>query len=245
MEGKISIVTPEDVKLSFETAGIGSWFIALLIDTVIQVVLFIIIISSFFAGGITFEKIQGTLFSWYTALLILISLCVFIGYFIFFELILKGRTPGKAAVKLRAIMTNGQPLTFAASVIRNIFRIADMLPGLYAVGVIVMFLSNDSRRVGDYAAGTIVVKEYVSKIPVTLDVLMNNKDTGYNPYPLTKEEYRLLKGLLTRMDGLIPDKRETLINQLSDRFYNKFNIPFEERKEREKFLENLMELNSR
>jgi uncharacterized RDD family membrane protein YckC len=245
MDGKVDIITPESVQLSYDIAGIGSRFMALLLDTLIQVVLIIIGIVSLNAAGATLGDASGSLLSWYTALMIMFVFIVFIGYFIFFEMILRGRTPGKAAVKIRVIKKNGQPLTFTASLVRNIFRIVDMLPGLYGIGIISMFANSDSRRIGDLAASTIVVKEYGSKITSIADFQLKETSRVYNAYPLTNGEYSLLKEFLSCREKLFPEKRWELAFSLSNRFYDKFHIPQEDRTDREKFLEALAESNSR
>jgi uncharacterized RDD family membrane protein YckC len=243
MENKIKIVTPEGVNIHFEIAGIGSRFVALFLDTLIQTGLFVIILFSFVGAGITLEDTFDNVLSWYTAVLILIAFIVYIGYFVFFEMIMRGRTPGKAALKLRTIKNNGQPVSFVASVLRNLFRFADVFPGLYAVGIIVMFVSEDCKRVGDYVAGTIVVKEYASRLPMSMIDDLKTKEQRVNTYPLSSEEYHLLKEFLSRKDQLTPHKRVELSQQLCARFFDKFHIPLEERKDEEKFLEMLVEMN--
>ncbi|NLY43873.1 MAG: RDD family protein, partial [Clostridiaceae bacterium] len=230
MENKITVNTPEGVQLSFEVAGIGSRFAALLLDTLIQDAILLIIIFSLITAGITFENVFSDVLSWYTAVLILIIFIVFFGYFIFFEIILHGRTPGKALMKLRVIKSNGQPVTIIASLLRNIFRLADFFPFFYGVGVIVMFISKEARRLGDYVAGTLVVKEYVSKLPSVAEMPEKVNQKTMIIYPLNREEYNLIKEFLSRRQQLSPDKRNKIAQQLSDHFYNKFNIPIEDRK---------------
>ncbi|MGE4283598.1 MAG: RDD family protein [Clostridia bacterium] len=243
MENKIKIITPEGVQLFYEIAGIGSRFVALLLDMLIQITISLIILSSLIGVNVSLGDDFSNMISVYTALLIIVGFTIFVGYFIFFEMILKGRSPGKAALKLRVIKSNGQPISFIASVLRNIFRFVDAFPGLYAVGIIVMFISNESRRLGDYVAGTIVVKEYASRIPISADFTEKEKTVVVNIYPLSSEEYHLLKEYLNRRAQLAIKKRNELSQQLSKRFYDKFNIPFEERKDDEKFLEVLVEMN--
>jgi len=249
MKNEITITTPENVRITFELAGIGSRFVALLLDSILQGVLFAIILISALTGGITFgENIEGA-FSWYLAALILITFLIFIGYFIFFEMIMKGRSPGKAIMKIRVMRRNGQPVTFVSTLLRNIFRIADFFPGLYGVGVLVMFISPESRRIGDYLGSTIVVKDRIGRIPATLqqleaqDAAVRDGQT-LNMYPISQEEYRLLKEFITRRDKLTKEKRQQLAQRIAERLWNKFNVPSEERKDAEKFLEMLLKANA-
>ena len=76
-----------------------------------------------------------------------------------FELAAGGRTPGKRWSSLRVVCDNGSPVTFRASALRNLLRLVDMLPGLYLVGAIAIFATRSNQRLGDLAAGTIVVRE--------------------------------------------------------------------------------------
>lgn len=245
MDENVNIVTPESVKLSFETAGIGSRFIALLLDMLIQGSIIFVAIISLAALGLNYhEWISGNFFSWYLAFIIILAFLINFGYFLFFEMITGGRTPGKIAMKIRVLKTNGAPINFASSAIRNIFRLADMFPSFYALGLIVMFISKDYRRIGDYVAGTMVVKEYKGQIPVSVK---SNPETCFksvNPYPLTADEYRLIKEYLSRRNQLLDENRYSLLIELSERFYNKFSVAMEERTDREAFLEKLVNYNS-
>ena len=126
MEHRVTIGMPEGVNIYFEIAGIGSRFVALAIDTLVQAAIMILIVISGIAAGVTMEGlIKGIYVSWYLAGLIVLMFLVFTGYFIFFEMVMKGKTPGKAVMKLRVIRNNGQPLSPASSIIRNIFRIIE------------------------------------------------------------------------------------------------------------------------
>jgi len=78
-------------------------------------------------------------------------------YPIGFELGLSGATPGKRAVGLRVVMDTGLPVTPAASFTRNLLRVADFLPFAYAFGIVSMLLNGECKRLGDLAAGTLVV----------------------------------------------------------------------------------------
>ena len=243
MDHRVKIITPESVQLSFETAGIGSRFIALLLDTLIQVGIVLIALFGMMAAGISFEGIFTSAFSWYTAVLIIVLFMTFVGYFFFFEMIFRGQTPGKKVMKIRVIKSNGQPLTFTGSILRNIFRLADMFPGFYGIGIIVMFISPQSKRIGDYVGGTIVVKEYTHKVPFNIGHAAKEAEQTVNMYPLSDEEYRLIKSFLERKDQLLPEKRMQLAYKLSKRFFDKFFIPQEERKDGEAFLAKLLRMN--
>jgi uncharacterized RDD family membrane protein YckC len=154
---QLEVVTPENVPITFEMAGIGSRFGAMLVDLLIQVVVYIagliggVILAQFFeffqAGNVVL------------ALMIIGGFLLVFGYFIFFETLWNGQTPGKRAFHLRVIRDGGYPITFAAAATRNLVRIADFLPVSYAAGALSTFFHPQYKRLGDMAAGTVVVKE--------------------------------------------------------------------------------------
>src|SRR5690606_14075457 len=101
--------------------------------------------------------------SWVGGLLIalyaLLNFLIFWGYYVLFEYLWNGQTPGKRLVKIRVARTDGNPAGFVEVVIRNLVRVVDFLPTGYGLGLLVMFFSPQARRLGDFAAGTLVVKE--------------------------------------------------------------------------------------
>ena len=160
---KISIETPEQINLEFPLAGIGSRFLAMATDTLIQffmglAVFMVVVLTPFLTkrAGIVGALSQ----EWIWALSGLAVFLLQFGYFSFFEAIWKGQTPGKRREHLRVIKDDGRPITAFDAVGRNLMRIVDGLPGIYGVGVISIFLSGRSKRLGDYLAGTIVVHDH-------------------------------------------------------------------------------------
>ena len=155
----LNIDTPENVVFGYEVAGIGSRFLAALVDTFLIAVLLILTnLTLFFlvANLVTGEAIsQGA--SWVAAFFGLISFAILWGYYIFFEMLWNGQSPGKRWLGLRVLRTDGTPIGLSEAIIRNLIRIVDFLPAYYGVGVITMFLNEQARRLGDLAAGTLVV----------------------------------------------------------------------------------------
>lgn len=158
----LSIDTPENVVFGYEVAGIGSRFMAAFVDSILfvtlQVVVYIMINAVFDLTAGTFAAAilgaLGFIFSW--------------GYYVFFEMAWNGQSPGKRWAGLRVIRRDGSPITFTESLIRNLIRPIDFLPLAYAVGIITMFLNRQANRLGDLAAGTLVV---YAQEEVTLDSL--------------------------------------------------------------------------
>jgi uncharacterized RDD family membrane protein YckC len=147
----LRISTPEGVSLELPLAGIGSRFVALLVDTLLQGVAFaalVILLAAFDAGGFTGDAVVA----------VAVFALVFV-YPVAFELGASGRTPGKRWSSLRVVCDDGSPITFRASALRNLVRPIDAIPGVYLVGTIAVFATRNNQRLGDLAAGSIVVRE--------------------------------------------------------------------------------------
>jgi len=166
------IDTPEQVELQFNIAGLGSRFVAVLLDHLIQLVAFVIefllflwIASAAPAGA----KNTGldTAGKWFLGVIIFLNFTFFCGYFALFEAFWKGKTPGKHVMKLRVIKDSGRQITFFEALARNLIRFPELfVPGLYLTGVIAMLCNKSQKRLGDLAAGTIVVHERVEEQPL-------------------------------------------------------------------------------
>lgn len=172
-EENLFVDTPENITFGYEIAGIGSRFLAALVDTTLILLLQILVnavmililsksvdMSEIVSSG----KIFNSPVSWVIGLMGLIAFFFLWGYYIFFEMLWNGQSPGKALAKLRVIRANGTPITLTESIIRNLVRVIDFLPMYYGVGVITMFVNSQSRRLGDLAAGTLVVRENMERI---------------------------------------------------------------------------------
>jgi uncharacterized RDD family membrane protein YckC len=147
--------TPEVVRVDYTPAGIGSRSLAAMIDYLaiggIGILLAIVCLLIAAAGAAVLATLLGLTGAF-------IDLW---GYFVIYETVWSGQTPGKRAVHIRVMKSTGYPIGFVEAVIRNLVRIIDFLPSFYGVGIITMFISPQARRLGDYAAGTVVVKEQV------------------------------------------------------------------------------------
>jgi len=154
-DGTTRIRTPEQVELQYVLAGIGSRCIAQLIDMSILVGFFTLLGLSLYLWD--WLHWLGQAKSYAIATGIVVCFFVFWGYFIVLEYFLSGQTIGKLAAHIRVIRDNGRPINFYASVIRNILRLIDFLPSGYLVAIITAIVTNREQRIGDLAAGTIVV----------------------------------------------------------------------------------------
>lgn len=174
-EETLIIETPERVPLAFALASIGNRFLAVAIDHFIQY-LSIFVVSWIFislTGLDQTDAAAGVIFSelpkWTIAILIVVVFLIFSGYFILFEWLWNGQTPGKKLLKLRVIREDGRPVTLWEALTRNLLRIFDAVPGfvlpIYSVGLISIFASRRDQRIGDIFAGTVVIRERSNEAP--------------------------------------------------------------------------------
>ena len=147
----LRIATPEGVSLELSLAGLGSRFVALLADTFLQGVALALLIVALVVADVD-------RFAFGAVVAVAIFALLFV-YPMAFELAAGGRTPGKRWSSLRVVCDDGSPLTFRSSALRNVLRLVDILPGLYLVGAIAIFATRANQRLGDLAAGTLVVRE--------------------------------------------------------------------------------------
>jgi uncharacterized RDD family membrane protein YckC len=171
----LNIDTPENVTFDYSVAGIGSRFLAALVDTIVIALLQAIVIGTLLWLSMQFEdpsvatqsaaetNAGDAAFYWTVGILTLISFIFYWGYYIFFEILWNGQSPGKRMVGLRVIRVDGTPVAAPEIVIRNLVRVIDLMPAAYGLGVVTMFVSQNSRRLGDLAAGTVVVHEKKTK----------------------------------------------------------------------------------
>lgn len=196
----LSIDTPENVIFDYNVSGIGSRFLAALVDTLIIIVLQIVVLLAAILvlnPLINLDNWAGSMSTWFFAILGLISFALLWGYYIFFEVLWNGQSPGKRWVGLRVIRTDGTPITFTESVIRNLVRLVDFLPAYYGVGVVTMFINAQSRRLGDLAAGTLVVYDHPT---VTLESLQTKPKWSKETQPATTTDLNLPIERLTDRD---------------------------------------------
>ena len=171
LQQEYTIDTPENVSFGYEVAGIGSRFIGALIDNLILgIALFLLnlLLAQLLewlggADGVATLTGMDAAGDWatglVTALYILLNFVLLWGYYIVFELIWNGQTIGKRVAKTRVVRVNGNPAGVLEIVVRNLLRMVDFLPVAYGVGLAVMFFNHHARRLGDFAAGTLVIKE--------------------------------------------------------------------------------------
>ncbi|MEO9171362.1 MAG: RDD family protein [Candidatus Baltobacteraceae bacterium] len=223
MERTLDVRTPESVAFSYELAGIGSRFLAVAIDFVAQIGILALVFWGLYLisrgappaphlpAGERFWSNVGV------AIVIAIVFFVFFGYFIAFEALWNGQTPGKRAMGLRVVRDGGYPIDFTSSLVRNLVRVGEAALGTYAIAGIVAVLSPENKRIGDIAAGTIVVRDArMSGGRSTLDALSAQPQYASTAY-LSGEERALVKRFLERRFALEGARRRALAAQIAGR----------------------------
>jgi uncharacterized RDD family membrane protein YckC len=235
----LTVVTPENVTVTYQLAGVVTRTGALIIDMLIQglLILCLSIVIDFFRNvGFGVDHLAS--FFGFIA-----SFCVMFVYSIFFEMVWGGRTPGKRVFGLRVIRDGGYPINITASCIRNVLRFADLgaiiLPSgppqvLWgAPGFIIVFLSPQYKRIGDYAAGTLVIHERSAS---ALELGENTRTLSpaaesmmphiKNIDRLSRTNYRAIRRVLARRSKLEPAVLASISEYVARPILDKLEITF-------------------
>ena len=243
LEQRVEIETPENVAFSYTIAGIGSRAAAAIVD---QLIIWLVIFAVFILGAIALGAIAGNgvmdsmeraFGSWLVAAMYLAAFALSWGYFVFFEALSDGQTPGTKMFGLRVVQDGGYSISFGASAVRNLVRVLDAQPGFfYFVGMTSAIFSRTSKRVGDHVAGTIVVHERIPEFaPAVAMPALGTRGRGpatagvqgpgtTAPLPpltsalLTEDEFALLQRFMARRQSLDPARRTEIMGQLVARF---------------------------
>lgn len=232
MDENIFISTPDHVALEFEFAGPGSRFSAYLLDFVYSVLLMIgLILLMLFTSAAGLRSVisvlrgEGTwIASWGTALLILVLFAIHWGYYVFFEGLWHGSTPGKRSLGIRVIRQDGLPIGFREAALRNLLRVADMLPPpCYILGGLVAHFDRHGRRLGDMVAGTYVVVEKFAQAGRSGAAWARRIEKGGSRQALTlphgtlsAQQISLIEQFLARRHHLAAERRERLLWQIAE-----------------------------
>ncbi|MBP1966894.1 RDD family protein [Paenibacillus aceris] len=235
LDKEVTVITPEQVQLQFQTAGIGSRAAAHLMDVLILtginaiLFLFAILMSRLYSGNWL-----PALADYILAITIVLWIVLNLGYFIGTEAFMGGQTLGKKMLGLRVIQNNGQSATFLSVLIRNLFRLLDIMPAFYFIGVVSIFLSSKDKRIGDMVAGTIVViearfermkrrKQLVRALTRKNypDIALNIEDSVRQG--ITAKDWQLLQAWIERVPTMPDVKLAELAAPIAHHFANKLN----------------------
>jgi uncharacterized RDD family membrane protein YckC/uncharacterized membrane protein SpoIIM required for sporulation len=209
---RLQVETPEHVPLDLEIAGIGSRALAALIDTLVLLAstLAILIAIGLVAGfGTAFGSIGG-------ALLLIVGFALWTGYFILFEGLRQGQTPGKRAVGIRVVSDTGNAVSLGAATARNLMRVADLLPPPYLIGGLLVAFHPRGKRLGDLVAGTVVARDRPSELHLPKGGEGRGMADPLASLPeLTDAEFRVVARFAQREAQLGPTARARLAAALA------------------------------
>jgi uncharacterized RDD family membrane protein YckC len=241
----LRIRTPEGITFAYELAGPVTRCLAWAIDGVVLISAFLGL--SIGLGGLGFlnpDLIQAiSIASWFV---------LSFGYSIAFEWLWRGQTIGKKVLRLRVMDADGLRLQFHQVVMRNLVRVADALPLFYLVGGIACLFSRKSQRLGDLAAGTIVV-HHRKHLEPDLEQLLGNKFNSLRSHVhlcarlrqrVSPTEARLALQALVRRDEFAAADRIRLFAELATHFKALVHFPPEllEAMPDEQFIRNVVDV---
>jgi uncharacterized RDD family membrane protein YckC len=233
---ELRIETPEQIELDLELAGLGSRFLAQALDwllkgllTAVLVMIALVVLAMVGQRGVIEHPSRVIL-----AAVVAMVYTLWLGYGIFFEVRWNGQTPGKRSAEVRVLREGGAPVDFRTACVRNLLAVADFLPGFFLLGSLLILLNARRQRLGDMAAGTIVVRERVaSAAPDTAQELLEYaaEDIRFMPSQLsalTPADVTIVRSFLQRYRSLDGKSRDRLGVTLADRLVQKmaYRLPF-------------------
>ncbi len=211
-EDRLTIDTPEGVPLELTLAGVGSRFASALLDYILQFII-LVALALVLRYGAGFSPGSSSVSA---AFWVVGFFAVFWGYDVAFEVLNSGRTPGKAANGLRVVRESGAPVTFGPSAVRNVIRIIDLLPGTYLVGITSILVTKRNQRVGDLAAGTLVIRE-TRRLPPEVRVAPSVQTPTWDTSAIGREDLDTVAAFLARRHELEAGARIQIAAELAGR----------------------------
>jgi uncharacterized RDD family membrane protein YckC len=228
---EVRIETPEQIDVGLELAGLGTRFVAQLLDWIIKVIVTAVLaVVGVLAAGLLGFGQQLEHIPWVVAaVLVGAAYLLWLGYDLFYEAVRNGQTPGKRYANIRVIRDGGAPVDFQAAAVRNLLGLADLLPGLYILGAVLVLLTPKRQRLGDLAAGTIVIRERVAAAPTETDAVV--ADLASPDYAFTARhlaacgpnERHVLRSFLRRLDTMDEAATDRLASRLAATFVEKMS----------------------
>lgn len=236
---QLKIDTPEQIALELPLAGIGSRFLAIAIDTLIQgalyfltALVFLLILPLGSSMLMFLPRLVGP------AMAIFIGFAIYWGYFAIFEILWKGQTPGKRYAGIRVIKESGRPINAFEAIGRNLMRAVDGMPGIYGVGLVCMMCNRQSRRLGDFVAGTVVVHEKpTEEVRPTWNTATDAGSASGGVGQGSADELVLIETYLSRRWDLDPEVRLRTAIQIAERIKTKTSLQPQSHQHVDDFLE--------
>ncbi|AUT00742.1 hypothetical protein CLI64_10215 [Nostoc sp. CENA543] len=220
---RVKYRTPESVELEFTLAGIGNRAWALLIDYLVLAAILtaFLIVWVIIVGQLSdfWSQIFGSAVGvWLIAITLIVSFVIYAGYFVFFETIWRGQTPGKQAAKIRVVRDDGRPIGMPQAALRALLRPFDEF---MFIGAFLIMFSRQEKRLGDLAAGTIVIQAEAATTSATIMIseqaqvwhqeLMQIADLSV----LLPDDFAVIREYLQRRKAMSPKARSALALKLS------------------------------
>lgn len=234
-----AIRTPENVSFEFELAGLGSRALAWGVDVLAMAVL----------TGLAFicAKVFGVVFAGLArALYLVLAFFIQWGYGALLEWRLAGQTLGKRLLGLRVLALQGTTITFAQAALRNLVRVVDILPACYLVGGCSAALDKYGRRLGDLAAGTLVVRQRSSPRPAAVlapvdryNSFSHDQTLAHAAQRITAPERDTMIGLAVRRESLPVVVRYALFSKLAGHLERRLGVARPDHLSEERFVLNL------
>ncbi|MGI8605069.1 MAG: RDD family protein [Verrucomicrobiales bacterium] len=215
----LDIVTPEGVRFALPLAGPVTRSLAWFID-------FLVIVLLDWVASLVMLPLVAVSVAWGAAFQVLVFFLITSLYGVGLEWCWRGQTVGKRVLKLRVMDERGLGLSLAQVVVRNILRAVDSLPLFYVVGGAAMVLTRHCQRLGDLAAGTVVVRTPTFREP-RIEGLLAGQYNSFHDHPLTEAQLRqraspaeaqLVLSALLRRDELTPENRLKVFRELASHF---------------------------
>jgi uncharacterized RDD family membrane protein YckC len=253
MENTLHFETPENVRVRYEPAGLGTRFVAWFVDQfVLWIGMFVLLVALLVAGQ-SFEVLEA-LFEpdpasdYSRATLYFVGFMILVwglGSFVYFgccELFLRGQTIGKRASHIRVIKADGFQLDAGSIIVRNLFRVVDHLPPMWLFPAI----SRLNQRAGDMVAGTLVVFDAPTSFS-TVRTALAARTAADAQFRFDYSKLKLISGIdfmaiesvLDRLPGLAPEERDRLLQVYTMQLAKKLAVDAPQRSEQQRFLEDL------
>jgi uncharacterized RDD family membrane protein YckC len=218
---RVKSQTPESVELEFILAGVGSRTYALIIDYLIWgfALLILLLVWGFLLTQITWLRSPG-IRPWFQAIQLLMLFSVYISYFVLFETLWRGQTPGKRHVKIRVIRDDGRNVGLQQSILRSLLRPID---DILFIGLLLILFTTPEKRLGDWVAGTIVIQEgqavsdrEIVLSPAAADLATQLSEIG-QIVAVTPDEFATIRKYLQRYPSLAPAAKTQVSDRLARR----------------------------
>ena len=220
--------TPESVELEFVLAGLGNRTYALIIDYLIwsSTLVVILIIWALLVTQLEWLRSE-TIRPWIAAIQILMLFGVYIGYFVCFETLWRGQTPGKRYVKIRVIRDDGRNVGIQQSILRSLLRPID---DLFCLGFLFILFTAQEKRLGDWVAGTILIqegqavaKQKIEIAPAATDLATRIIETGQIA-ALTPDQFATIRKYLYRYPTLAPTVKTSVSDRLARQLLTQIDL---------------------